>query len=106
MLKYLTRVCCYGTACPWLARFEKLTAFSLTGAEFDHKDPKIKTKEVREMFVGIGCKWPWPDLAKKRAKDAIEELWKCQVLCSGCHDRGDGTRIDNAKRGPPATRPN
>jgi hypothetical protein len=106
MLKYLARVCCYGTECPGLARFEKLTAFSLTGVEYDHKDPKLKTKEMRVKFTSIGCIWPWPEKAKKRAQDTIKELQECQILCSGCHDRGEGCRLtDTAKRRPPASRP-
>ena len=107
MLKYLSQVCCYGTKCPGLVRFDMLTAFSLTGVEYDHKDPKIKTKIMRDKFEGIGCKWPWSELAKKRAEAAIKELGECQVICSGCHDRGEGRRrVDTAKRGPPATRLN
>ena len=58
MLKYLARVCCYGTDCPGLVSFEKLTAFSLSGVHFDHKDPTVKSNKLLLVFRRIGCKWP------------------------------------------------
>jgi hypothetical protein len=58
MLKYLARVCCYGTACPGLVSFEKLPAFSLSGVHFDHKDPTVKSNKMVLVFKRIGCKWP------------------------------------------------
>jgi hypothetical protein len=111
MLRYLARVCCYGTDCPGLVSFEKLTAFSLSGVHFDHKDPEVKStrKNMLKVFEGIGCKWLWDGeegrRCRQRAEAAAEELRGCQVLCAGCHDIGENKgRDDTAKRGAAASR--
>ncbi len=43
--------------------------------EFDHIDPKTKTKNISWAIT----KWSW--------KRVLKEIEKCQVLCANCHKR-------------------
>src|ERR1700733_8093811 len=45
--------------------------------EFDHIDPNSKAPQLRSIHMGNFWSWSW--------KRIEQELAKCQLLCSGCH---------------------
>ena len=80
-LKYGCEVCGFGKH-KYAKKWRKHVAMLL---EFDHIDPKTKTRDVSSMVT-----YSWRKL--------IAEIKKCRVLCFRCHaiHTGNQNRKDNA----------
>lgn len=66
--KYKLNKGCQNNSCNWKGKFKPEML------DFDHIDPKLKTKCIQQM-VQSGYS----------LNKIIEEINKCQILCSNCH---------------------
>ena len=98
ILKRLARVCGSGTKCPNLVNVSDIRdPWSLAGLHFDH-DVNHKTNRIREKFMAIGNKAD----SDQRAKEAVAELVKCNLLCGSCHDQGEESGGSRHEKRTPA----
>ena len=98
ILKRLARVCGSGTKCPNLVNVSDIRdPWSLAGLHFDH-DVNHKTNKIREKFLAIGNKAD----SDQRAKEAVAELVKCNLLCGSCHDLGEKSGGSRHEKRTPA----